>query len=208
MEEEAKTREEGKRPLTPHDGYDFHISGDDVTDYADFGSFEVLKTERGIMFRDYTGYHIWCEPYIVGADGKATKTTLYQWLENAMLHRKLLSGEDPLKPYAGEFTNADVLDYEKIVTEATLVFPKVAFLDVSMAGLFAHLYIKWLDAMQKKLVAAMEAPGASESETLAVEAEEKARIEYGEQSDEFLKRMCEVLEGLTSGGGKDGQEQT
>lgn len=190
-------RELGK---TPHDGFDFHVTEADVEDYADFGAFEILKFKKGMMYRDYTGYHIWVEPYVVGPHGKASKTTLYQWLETAMANRNNLK-DAPEKPFADDFTCGELLDYEKIITEATLEWPKMAFVDINMAGLFAHLYIKWLDAYQKKLALAMSEAAPDD---YAMEVEEKARLEYAEQSEKFLTEMQNVLEKLTS---DDGEKQ-
>ena len=61
--------------------YEFMIASGEVAERVHFGAFELIKTKRGIMFKTYTGFHVWTTPYATGLDGADTPKARYwsQW---------------------------------------------------------------------------------------------------------------------------------
>lgn len=133
----------------------FQVNENEVIDCTDFGSFEVVRTKRGIMFRTYTGYHIWTSPYAVGVDGTPHHNSLYSWLDNLVEMSKAYSGhEDEIFDKDNpDITTGDILESQKIMTVANLTMPLTIFIDPDKAADAANSYMKWLDDMQNKLLA-------------------------------------------------------
>ena len=80
--------------------YEFRIADGEVTARVHFGAFELIKTKRGIMFKTYTGFHVWTTPYATGLDGKAHPKSLYAWLDNLIEAKKAYEGHE--KPHRGQ----------------------------------------------------------------------------------------------------------
>lgn len=153
--------------------FEFSIRENEVIERENFGAFEVVKTKKGIMYKNYTGYHIFVTPYAVGLDGKAHETSLYAWLDNLLQTKKAFDGhlEEPFED-AG-ITKGDLLNADKIITESNLSWPMTAFIDVEKAASFANDYMKWLNAQQEKLQKVMSEDAPEED--LKAQAEFEAR---------------------------------
>ena len=61
-------------------GFEFIIKESDVLERENFGSFEIVITKQGAIFKNYTGFRVFTTPYAVGLDGVAHETSLYAWL--------------------------------------------------------------------------------------------------------------------------------
>jgi len=130
------------------ENYEFNIKSEEVTEREHCGSFEIIKTKRGIMFKTYTGYHVWTTPYAVGTDGKAHETSLYKCLNEFLQMAKSFKGheDEELTELNGEkgITKGDLLETERIVIEANLTRPMAVFTDRDLAYKEAANYIDWL----------------------------------------------------------------
>lgn len=167
-------------------GYEFIIQSKDVIEREHFGRFEVIKTKKGIMFKNYTGYHVWTTPYAVGTDGKAHETSLYSWLDELLQMKRAYTGhEDEPLTEGVEYKKGDVLQAMIITTEANLINPMVVFLDRDKATQNASEQIKWMNEMAKKLQETMDAPAPEED--LKADAEFNAKMEAQETINEMLK---------------------
>lgn len=179
-------------------GFLFNLRHEDIVDRADFGGFELIKTKAGIMYRNHTGFHIWTTPYAILPDGRRGETSLYQWLDN-MIKAKSELGGDPGAMYDsdGTFTNSDVLDTMRIVTEACMTWPMTAFIDVNHASEFAKDYIERLAAQANDLRDAMSALSDSPDED-GILAEERFRADaidlLGETAPEIERMQDKIKE--------------
>lgn len=154
---EKKTKKGKTAKSSGNNLFSFHINENEVIDRTDFGSFEVVRTKRGIMFRTYTGYHIWTSPYAVGVDGTPHYNSLYSWLDNLVEMSKAYSGHENeiFDKDIPDVTTGDILESQKIMTVANLTMPLTIFVDPDKAADAANSYMKWLDDMQKKFLSTM-----------------------------------------------------
>lgn len=168
---------------------EFSIASKDITEVADFGSFEIIKTKQGVMFKTYRGYHVWCTPYVTDLEGKAQYNSLYAWQMNLMEAKKAYDGEhrdEPL-PDLG-ITKGDMLDAMKIITEVNLMHPVTAFVDADEAASYASKRMEWMGEMQEKLEEAMRATVTEETEEdIKANAEHDLKAIEGEAIAEMLK---------------------
>lgn len=173
--------------------YIFDIKPSEILEQENFGSFEVVKTKRGIMFKTYTGYHVWTTPYAVGTDGKAHETSLYRWLDELLAIQGSYAGHESEKlNEEQDVTKGDVIDTYRIVTMANLTRPMAVFTDRDYAMQEAQRYMDWLKS-QMEILGNAEPP--------APEDDEKANAEYN-ASVEAAETMQEMLKGEESDAGK------
>lgn len=180
---------------------EFSLKSQDIVKVADFGAFEVIITKRGAMFRTHTGFHVWCSPYVLGLDGKACEASLYAWLKNLADAKELFparSGE--AYPDAGGATYGDILDYMRIVTEANMTYPLVAFTDIETAAGLASQRISQLGALQESLAAAMGAAPPEET------AEDLRRSFEEAQGRVGLEKAASLISGGAIVNGNAGEE--
>lgn len=170
----------------------FVIRSSEITEQENFGSFEVIKTKRGIMFKNYNGYHVWTTPYAVGTDGKAHETSLYKCLDELLQMKKTFKGHESeeLAELDGEkgTTKGDLLDAYKIVIEANLTRPMVVFIDRDYAFEEAARYIDWMKKQMEELQKA--------STTTPPDEDEKANAEYNAKVEayETMQQMIQEEE--------------
>ena len=162
--------------------YEFRIADGEVTERVHFGAFEIVKTKRGIMFKTYTGFHVWTTPYAVGLDGKAQPKSLYAWLDNLIEAKKAYKGHESEPFGGGGHTKGEILESMVVLTQANLVYPLTAFIDEERATKFALEYMEWLKKQQEKLAEAMSAPVEDENLKEEFEQGEKVKI-LGEALD-------------------------
>lgn len=175
--------------------YEFCIKQKDVIERVHFGGFEVIKTKGGIMFKNYSGFHVYTTPYSVGVDGVAHENSLYAWLDNLITTQKELS--DKLDEPFGDETlddgtpllNRDIYDMQVITTEANLLYPLTVFTDVNHAAEQANKQIQWLTEQSEKLAEAIadEQNLPSEEEAVKADAEEGAKALVSETMAEMMK---------------------
>lgn len=166
-------------------GYEFILEEKDVLERVHFGRFEVVKTRRGMMFKTYTGYHVWVSPWTVGTDGKAHETSLYQWLDELLTMEKMFRGHEEETVGDTETTKGDLLEMARITTEANLISPLTAFIDRDHAAQKAVEYMDWQKSMMKTLQEAAASPAPQED--LRADAEAEAAREAAETMSEELK---------------------
>lgn len=163
---------------------EFILKGEDIEEVADFGTFAIVKSKKGIMFKTYTGFHVWTAPYVLDLNGKAQKNSLYAWLESVMEAKVSCEGKHGTEMYPEtDVTRHDMLEAMKIITEANILYPITAFTNLDTATDFAQKQIKWLRERQDELANAVgmkineevEAENFELSEK-AVEAEKNAEI--------------------------------
>lgn len=167
----------------------FVIRNSEITEQENFGSFEVIKTKRGIMFKNYNGYHVWTTPYAVGTDGKAHETSLYSWLNELLKLKKAFAGHEEEKIIEdSEATKGDLLESARIATEANLIRPMVVFIDRDYAYQEAKRYIDWMKEQMEALQKAAETPAPGE--------DEKANAEFNAKVDayETMQQMIQEEE--------------
>lgn len=169
--------------------YNFGIKESEIVERGDFGSFEVIKTKRGIMFKTYTGFHVWTTPYAVGTDGKAHKMSLYSWLEELLAFKLIAEGhEDELIDDTG-VKKGDILEAMKITTEANLTRSMVVFTDRDYAIQEANRYMDWLKEQTDRLIKTMkEKP---QEEDLKADAEFNAKIENQEIIEQIITDIAD-----------------
>lgn len=174
--------------------YEFCILQKDVEERVSFGSFEVVKTKKGMLFKTYTGYHVFCTPYTVDMYGETAKTSLYQWLENLLdtyhafegrLDEPFGEGEVDGQP----ILNKDIMDMDKIVTEANLVYPLTVFTDTEHAVKAANEQIAWLREQSEKLAESMAKDLSTDDDVLRAEAHEAAKVDVAETLKEIQEEM-------------------
>lgn len=138
-------------------GFEFIIEEKDVLERENFGSFEIVLTKQGAMFKNYTGYRVFTTPYAVGIDGKAHETSLYAWLKYIVEFKRSIVGKEEEKFANTDVTNQDMLDGFKITTEANLIKPQVVFTDFYEAQREAIRYQEWFTKQMQDLRKAMRA---------------------------------------------------
>ena len=163
---------------------EFDILPSDVIQRENFGGFELVKTKKGIMFKNYTGYHVWTTQYAVGIDGKAHEYSLYSAL-NELFNLKKLSEEEPDGIVVEGVTNKDIFESECIVVQANLTKPVTVFTDPNLALTSAKEYMDWLNSKQKDL---------SESMSNLKEEDEKANAEF-KAKQENMEVVKTLLDG-------------
>ena len=184
---EEKTKKTAKRQspkgkMAKVPAYEFQIKESDVKKRAHFGSFEVIVTTGGIMFKNYSGFHIYTTPYAVGADGVAVKNSLYAWLENLVGTQEAFkdSLDEPFMDATYDdgrvMTKGDILEADKLITEGNLLQPMTAFVDLDEATRKAEDHMRWLTRMQEQLLEAMNSEPAPEEEAVKADAEEAAKV--------------------------------
>lgn len=170
--------------------YEFKLASGEVLERVHFGAFELVKTKRGIMFKTYTGYHVWVTPYAVGLDGKAKPKSLYAWLDNLIEAKEAYGGHES-EPFGDSgHTKGEILESMVVLTQANIVYPLTAFVDEDRATKFALDYMEWLRLQQDALSAAMSSPVPDEDPVSAFEQSEGAKL------------AGEALEAV-AGGGKE-----
>lgn len=177
-----------KKGIDPDMAREFKLAKADITDVADFGSFELIKTKRGIMFKTHTGFHAWCTPYVLDLNGKAQPGSLWRWLNNLIEAKKEYEGHiDEPFPETENSTYGDILDYMKIVTEANMTIPATAFVDLQTATNLANERIQWLHSMQEKLSGQLAKEAEEETEEdIKANAEHDLNVIEREQIAEML----------------------
>lgn len=185
-----------KKSVDNNKGREFSLQSKDIVEVADFGSFEVVATKSGVMFKTHTGFHVWCTPYVLDLEGKAHENNLYAWLTNLIEAKKSFSGEhqDEIIEDAA-VSKGEMLDVMKIITEANMTHPITAFVDIDSATKFANERIEWLGKMQSKLSDALSAEVKEETQD-----DIKSNFEHG--ANEIEKdSVISVLQEASNGGG-------
>ena len=172
--------------------YEFRIASGEVGERVHFGAFELIKTKRGIMFKTYTGFHVWTTPYATGLNGKAHPKSLYAWLDNLIEAKKTYEGHESEPFDESGHTKGEILESMVVLTETNMIAPLTAFIDEERATKFALEYMEWLKKQQEKLAEAMSAP--VEDENLKEEFEQGERVKI---LDEALDSVTE--EGVSHG---------
>lgn len=171
------------------ENYEFNIKSEEVTEREHCGSFEIVKTKRGIMFKTYTGYHVWTTPYAVGTDGKAHETSLYKCLDEFLLMARTFKGheDEELTELNGEkgTTKGDLLETERIVIEANLTRPMAVFTNRDYAYTEAAKHIDWMkEQMELLQKTAEETPPEDDEKT---NAEFNTKVETAEVLSDMLE---------------------
>lgn len=156
--------------------YEFKISSSQVTERVHFGGFELIRTKSGIMFKTYTGFHIWVTPYAMGLDGKAHPKSLYAWLDNLIDVKKAYDGHEGEPFDENGRTKGEILEAMVIMTQSNLMAPLTSFIDEERATKFSLEYMEWLAKMQARLEESMAAPVREEDPKEEFEQGEKAKI--------------------------------
>ena len=136
---------------------EFDILASDVIKRENFGGFELIKTKKGIMFKNYTGYHIWISKYSaasVGLDGKAHEFCLYLAMDE-LFSLKKKSEQDPNGIIVDGVTNETFYNSKVIVLQSNLLRPLVVFTDEMESLKSAKEYLAWMDKKQKELAKSM-----------------------------------------------------
>lgn len=176
-----------------NEGFEFTIKESDVLEREHFGSFEIVLTKIGAIFRNYTGYMVFTTPYAVGLDGVAHETSLYAWLKHMVDFKKSIEGKVNEKFADTDTTNQQMLDGMKIATEANLIKPQVVFTDFDEASREAVHYMEWFDEKAKSLDEAMNATPPEED--LKANAEFEYNAIMAEEAKEVLNGIAETEEG-------------
>lgn len=161
---------------------EFCIREKDVLRRANFGSFEIIKAKSGMMFKTYTGFHVWTTPYAVGLDGKARPKNLYAWLDNLLNFSDEVAGHEKENFGDSGLTIGDIFDAMKTLTEANLIAPVTAFVDEGRAQEKAMEYMSWLYDMQTALGKTMSEQPPEDDAMANAEADAK-REELGYVAD-------------------------
>ena len=136
---------------------EFDIIASDVIQRENFGGFELVKTKRGIMFKNYTGYHIWISKYSsssVGINGKAHEFCLYLAMDE-LFELKKKAEKEPNGIIVDGVTNETFYNSKAIVLQSNLLRPLVVFTDEMESLKSAKEYLAWMDKKQKELAASM-----------------------------------------------------
>lgn len=159
-------------------GYTFSISAEDVLRRVDFGTFEVILTKRGAMFKTYTGYHIWCTPYVSDTKGTSAYKNLYSYLVNLVAQKDECDAKgEELVRYTdteelSDITYNDYLALQKNIAEVNLLKPLTVFVDHEYAYREAKEYYRWLTEAMETLASSSEEYKASEEDNERIEQEE------------------------------------
>lgn len=175
-------------------GFEFIIEEKDVLERENFGSFEIVLTKQGAIFRNYTGYRVFTTPYAVGIDGKSHETSLYAWLKYMVEFKKSIVGKESEKFADADVTNQEMLDGLKITTEANLIKPQVVFTDVNEAQRETMHYQEWFTKQMQDLQDAMATTPPEEDIKANAETESKAILSE-EAKEVFDEHSYETEEG-------------
>lgn len=200
----ARTKKKRQFPA-----YEFSVTDADIVERAAFGRFEVIKAKHGIMYKNYTGYHVWTTPYVVDENGRAQEKSLYAWLDNLLQFKANASGREgeyydwgiPEDARPGgdnslppAVTYGDMLDTMSLMTEANIEHPTTVFTDENYAAQFAIKRMAWMREQMERLQEAMKTPVKEETED-----DIKRNFEDAERE----RIMRESLDILTEGVGLD-----
>ena len=166
---------------------EFDILPSDVIQRENFGGFELIKTKKGIMFKNYTGYHVWISKYsqaTVGINGEAHEFCLYLAM-NELFVLKELAEKDPNGIVYKELTNEQLFNSKVIVLQSNILRPLVVFSDESESLKSANEYLSWMDSKQKDL---------AESMSNLKEEDEKANAEF-KAKQENMEVVKTLLDG-------------
>ena len=166
---------------------EFDILASDVIQRENFGGFELVKTKKGIMFKNYTGYHIWISKYSaasVGLDGKAHEFCLYLAMDE-LFSLKKKAEQDPNGIIVDGVTNEAFYNSKAIVLESNLLRPLVVFTDEMESLKSAKEYLAWMDKKQKELAKSM---------SNLKEEDDKANAEFEAKQDnmEVVKTLMDA----------------
>lgn len=174
-------------------GFEFIIKESDVLERENFGSFEIVITKQGAIFRNYTGFRVFTTPYAVGLDGVAHETSLYAWLKYMVDFKKSIAGKENEMFGDTTSTNQEFLDGMKIVTESNLIKPMAVFTDIDEAQKEADNYLKWMERKMKDLDKAMNTTPPEDD--LKADAEFDQNAIMAEEAKEVLYGVIEAEEG-------------
>lgn len=155
-------------------GFEFIIKESDVLERENFGSFEIVLTKQGAIFKNYTGFRVFTTPYAVGLDGVAHETSLYAWLKYIVDFKKSIKGKENEMFGETGSTNKEFLDGMIVLTEANLIKPMAVFTDIDEAQKEAENYMKWIESQMKDLDKAMNAAPPEEDLKANAEFDQKA----------------------------------
>ena len=167
-------------------GFEFVVKESDVLERENFGSFEIVLTKSGIIFKNYTGYRVFTTPYTTGLDGVAHQTSLYSWLKYVLDMKKSTKGKENELFEGTDVTIKDFMDGLKTITESNLVKPQVVFTDFDEAVRESNHFIEWIDSQTEELKRAMGSTPPEED--LKANAELESRV-----------AMAETLKEITNG---------
>ena len=174
-------------------GFEFIIKESDVLDRENFGSFEIVITKQGAIFKNYTGFRVFTTPYAVGLDGVAHEASLYAWLKYMVDFKKSIKGKENDIFCDTTSTNKEFLDGMKVLTEANLIKPMAVFTDIEEAQKEAENYMKWLESQMKDLDKVMNTTPSEEDFKTNAEFEQKAIM--AEEAKEVFDGSSETEEG-------------
>lgn len=174
-------------------GFEFIIKESDVLEREIFGSFEIVITKQGAIFKNYTGFRVFTTSYAVGLDGVAHETSLYAWLKYMVDFKKSIVGKENEMFGETGSTNQEFLDGMKVVTEANLIKPMAVFTDIEEAQKEAENYLKWMEQQMKDLDKAMNTTPPEEDLKANAEFEQKAIM--AEEAKEVFDGSVEAEEG-------------
>ena len=166
---------------------EFDVLASDIIQRENFGGFELVKTKKGIMFKNYTGYHVWISKYSaasVGLDGKAHEFCLYLAMDE-LFELKKKAEQEPNGIIVDGVTNETFYNSKVIVLQSNLLRPLVVFTDEMESLKSAKEYLAWMDKKQKELAASM---------SNLKEEDEKANSEF-KAKQENMKVVKTLLDG-------------
>lgn len=173
--------------------YEFAVLESEVIDRVFFGRFEVIKTKKGILYKNFSGYKVFVEPYVLGLDGQAHETSLYKWLNDLIDIYKLYKGhEEENVSNEVEYKKGDLLEMSRITTEANLSYPLTAFIDIDYAAKLANEYINWMSKEMNLLKESISTPVKEEDVKANTEFNEKYSL--AEDFKEMFKSTNEDTE--------------
>lgn len=174
-------------------GFEFIIKESDVLERENFGSFEIVISKQGAIFKNYTGYRVFTTPYAVGLDGVAHETSLYAWLKYVVDFKKSIKGKENEMFGETGSTNQEFLDGMKVLTEANLIKPQAVFTDINEAQKEAENYMKWLGGQMKDLEEVINT--APQEEDLKANAEFEQKAIMAEEAKEVFDAGTKTKKG-------------
>lgn len=174
-------------------GFEFIIKESDVLERENFGSFEIIISKQGAIFKNYTGYRVFTTPYAVGLDGVAHETSLYAWLKYVVDFKKSIKGKENEMFGETGSTNQEFLDGMKVLTEANLIKPQAVFTDINEAQKEAENYMKWLGGQMKDLEEVINT--APQEEDLKANAEFEQKAIMAEEAKEVFDAGTKTKKG-------------
>lgn len=174
-------------------GFEFIIKESDVLERENFGSFEIIISKQGAIFKNYTGYRVFTTPYAVGLDGVAHETSLYAWLKYVVDFKKSIKGKENEMFGETGSTNQEFLDGMKVLTEANLIKPQAVFTDINEAQKEAENYMKWMEGQMKDLEEVINT--APPEEDLKANAEFEQKAIMAEEAKEVFDARTKTKKG-------------